>query len=108
MMGGSLTHPPETPRMNAPAYSVVHNTEAHRFEVTLEGHLGKAEYTPWPGGLRMTHTEVPPALEGRGIAAALVRAAVDHARANALKIDPQCSYVRSYLERHPETHDLRA
>ena len=57
--------------------------------------------------MQIFHTGVPPALEGRGIAAAMVRFALSHAREHALKIDPQCSYVRVYMQRHPETHDLR-
>lgn len=58
------------------------------------------------GVMRLTHTEVPPAIEGRGIAAALVRAALAHAEANGLKVEPWCSYVRTYLRRHPETRAL--
>jgi hypothetical protein len=58
--------------------------------------------------MRMTHTGVPQALEGRGIAAALVGAALAHARAQGLRIRPQCSYVQVYMRRHPETQDLLA
>ena len=56
----------------------------------------------------MTHTEVPPAFEGRGIAAALVREALAWARAQGLKVWPLCSYVAVYMRRHPETQDLLA
>jgi uncharacterized protein len=56
----------------------------------------------------LTHTEVPPALEGRGIAARLVQAALEHARAEGLRVKPACSYVRTYLKRHPEYQDLLA
>jgi predicted GNAT family acetyltransferase len=58
--------------------------------------------------LLLTHTEVPPALEGRGIAAALVKAALDWARAEGLRVRPLCSYVVTYMRRHPETQDLLA
>jgi predicted GNAT family acetyltransferase len=51
----------------------------------------------------MNHVSVPSAVEGRGIASALVRAAFDHARGNALQVEPWCSYVRAYMKRHPET-----
>jgi predicted GNAT family acetyltransferase len=56
--------------------------------------------------MRMTQTEVPPALGGRGIAAALVEAAFEHARTHGLKVEPWCSYVRVYLQRHPEAQPL--
>ena len=58
--------------------------------------------------MRLTHTAVDPRLQGRGIAAALVAAALDHARREGLKVVPQCSYVDAYMRRHPQTEDLRA
>jgi predicted GNAT family acetyltransferase len=58
--------------------------------------------------MQMTHTEVHPALQGRGIAAELVAAALAHARANGLKVVPLCSYVQTYLRRHPQERDLLA
>ncbi len=56
----------------------------------------------------IVHTEVPPQLEGRGIAAALVRAAFEHAEPPGFKVVPACSYVRAYVRRHPETQALLA
>ena len=51
-------------------------------------------------------------LHGRGdrpdSAAALVQAALAYARAQGLRVRPSCSYVRSYMRRHPETQDLLA
>ena len=58
--------------------------------------------------MALVHTEVPPALEGRGIAAALVRAALEHATAEGLRVRPRCSYVNAYLARHPEFRPLLA
>jgi uncharacterized protein len=45
---------------------------------------------------------VPDALEGRGIGAQLVRAAVSRAAAEGLTVVPICSYARAWLERHPD------
>lgn len=87
---------------------VVHNAAASRFEARIEGHLCRADYRVDGGMMRIFHTEVAPSLEGRGIAAALVRAALDYAAANGLKVVPQCSYVRAYLRRHPEAQGLLA
>jgi predicted GNAT family acetyltransferase len=83
-----------------------HNIAESRFEATVDGDLCVAGYRMVGGVLLMTHTEVPAALEGRGIAGQLVRAALAHAGANGLKVEPRCSYVRSYMRRHPETHAL--
>ncbi|GIX25519.1 MULTISPECIES: GNAT family N-acetyltransferase [Caldimonas] len=87
---------------------VTHNPAAQRFEARLDGQLSVADYELRDGIMHMTHTGVPPALRGRGIAALLVQAALDHARAHGLKVHPLCSYVRSYMERHPETQVLWA
>jgi predicted GNAT family acetyltransferase len=88
--------------------AVHNNTEKSRFEATVEGHLAKAEYRLEPGVLVITHTVVPPELEGRGIGGALVKTALAHARSHGLKVKPECSYARAYMERHPETQDLLA
>ena len=87
-------------------HAIEHHPEAQRFEITVDGLRSVAEYRLADGGMHMTHTGVPPALQGRGIAARLVQAALDHARAQGLKVNPLCSYVRVYMQRHPETQDL--
>jgi predicted GNAT family acetyltransferase len=89
-------------------YPVNHNTRESRFETTVDGRLCVAEYRVTDHTMHMTHTYVPPPLEGRGIAAALVAAALDHARAAGLKVAPHCSYVRAYMKRRPATLDLMA
>jgi len=85
---------------------VRHNAQASRFEATVDGQLCVADYLLAGNVMRMHHTEVPVALEGRGIAGALVRAALAHAEANGLRIEPRCAYVRAYMRRHPETQRL--
>jgi predicted GNAT family acetyltransferase len=89
-------------------YDVRHNAAEQRFEVVIDGLLSRADYRLADGVMHLVHTEVPPALEGRGIAAALVAAALAHARAHGLKVLPVCSYVRVYMKRHPDTQDLLA
>ena len=92
--------------MNASAPEVVHRPERNRFEAEVDGLLSVADYRISDKVMHMTHTEVPPQQHGRGIAAALVVAALAHARAQGLKVDPVCSYVSRYMQRHPQTHDL--
>lgn len=60
------------------------------------------------GRMIITHTGVPTAFEGQGIAAQLVDAAVAAARAEGWKITPLCSYVAARFRRRPEWHDLLA
>jgi len=85
---------------------ITHNAAASRFETTVDGHLCVADYQLHDGVMTMTHTLVPPVLEGRGIAAALAAAALAHARAAGLRVRPACSYVARYMQRHRDTLDL--
>ena len=87
---------------------VEHDAARNRFTVSVDGHTSVAEYRRDGGVLCLTHTEVPQALEGRGLAAALVREALVFARREGLKVEPLCSYAAGYMQRHPETHDLSA
>lgn len=89
-----------------PAFEVTHNAAAQRFEARIQGWRCRLDYVRQDGVLALVHTEVPPALEGRGIAARLVAAALEHARAAGLRIRPVCSYVRVYVNRHPEAREL--
>jgi len=91
-----------------PLPDVVHNAGAQRFEIAIGRDLARADYRIDGNVMRMVHTEVPVAQEGKGVAGALVRAALDHAKAHDLKVAPMCSYVRSYMQRHPETQALLA
>ena len=79
---------------------VVHAPDRSRFEAQVEGQTAVLTYEVEGSTVAMTHTLVPRELEGRGIAGQLTRTAVDWARGEGLEIDPQCSYVRSWLQRN--------
>lgn len=85
---------------------VVHNAEAHRFELIANGYLCKIDYRRIAGMLDLYHTEVPAALEGQGLASRLARAAFAHARSEGVRVRASCSYVRIWAHRHPEVADL--
>ena len=87
---------------------IKHLAERGRFQVVIDGHECVTEYRLANGVMLITHAEVAPELGGRGIAAALMQAALAHATANGLKVRPLCSYARSYMQRHPETASLLA
>lgn len=97
-----------SPVTEPPTFTVEHVPERQRFEVRVQGWLCRADYRLDGGVMHLVHTEVAPALKGQGIAARLVRAALDHAQANGLKVNPVCSYVRAYMRRHPESQHLLA
>ena len=87
---------------------VTHNEARKRFEATVDGHVCVADYQLRGNVMWMTYTGVPPAVGGRGIAAELVRVALEWAEAKGYTVEPSCSYVEVYMRRHPETQKLLA
>jgi uncharacterized protein len=85
---------------------VVHNRDAQRFETNVDGHVAVLLYRVEDGRMVFTSTQVPRAIEGRGIGSALTRAGLAYAREQSLTVVPVCSFVRAYIERHPEYESL--
>jgi len=85
---------------------VRHNEAGHRFEVEIDGQLSVADYQIQGERMIFTHTFVPPAQRGRGIAEKLVRVALEHARTQRMRVVPACSYVEVFIDRHAEFKPL--
>ncbi len=88
--------------------AVVHNAAARRFEAVIDKLLARCDYRMHGNTMMLVHTEVPPQLEGRGIASQLVGAAFEHAKAHGMDVLPVCSYVSAWTRRHPEVEALLA
>lgn len=83
--------------------------EAGRYVAQVEGQEAELTYLKTGEGVLVAdHTGVPPALEGRGIGSALVKALVEDARAEGRKILPACPFVAAQFKRHPDWSDLLA
>jgi uncharacterized protein len=91
-----------------PGIIVRHNAAEHRFEAVVDGQLSVADYERQGNEIVFTHTYTPPALRGRGIAEQLVRAALEYARTEKLRVVPACSYVAVFIDRHAEFQPLLA
>lgn len=87
---------------------VVHNMAARRFQAEVAGHRAVSEYIALPDRIIFTHTEVPRALEGKGVGSALVRAGLAYAQAQEMQVVPLCPYVAGFMARHPAWQDLLA
>ncbi len=82
-------------------------TDRERYEALLDDVLvGVLTYAVRNGRIALIHTEVMEAYEGRGIAAALARFALDDARRRGLLVIASCPYVKRYLETHPDDLDI--
>jgi predicted GNAT family acetyltransferase len=87
--------------------SVEHDTASRRFTFAATSGTAVLAYAPaGPGLLELYSTYVPPADRGKGIAAQLVQAAIQYARAEGLRIVPSCWYVAQWIRHHPEHADL--
>jgi uncharacterized protein len=78
---------------------VTRNSSVNSFEVTIEGHLAKVDYRMSGNRMIITHTEVPDALRGKGIAEQLVAFAVKYARKEGLEVVAECDYANRFLNR---------
>jgi predicted GNAT family acetyltransferase len=81
---------------------ISHDPNTHRFTTVVDGSGAALDYTLAGGVMTITHTEVPPAIGGRGIAGQLMEAALGAARKAGWSVNPACSYAKSYLEKHPQ------
>jgi predicted GNAT family acetyltransferase len=83
--------------------------EKGRFEVRIGDQVvGLASYHVEGGTMTLPHTEVDPRVGGQGIGTALVAGVLEAARERGLHVLPYCSFVRHYIQQHPETIDLVA
>jgi len=88
---------------------VSHVPEAKRYEARVDGAsevAGVAEYIRTTELIAFVHTEVKAEYEGAGVGSALVRAALDEARAANLRVLATCPFFAGWISRHPEYQDL--
>ena len=52
--------------------------------------------------LAITHTEIDPSLEGKGVGSKLVEEVLQFVEQHNLKIVPLCPFVSAYIKRHPD------
>ena len=85
---------------------VRHNEGDHTFEVWIDGHLSKLDYIQDEKNFVITHVGVYPEHRGQGVAAKIVEASLQYARANQLRVIPMCSYAAAYIRRNPQHREL--
>ena len=92
--------------MNNHTPVLIDNPIEERFEFTSDGSTAFIEYTPLPGVMILTYAFVPKSLQGGGVGAAMVKAALGEIKARGLQVVPQCNFVSLYIQRHPEWESL--
>jgi predicted GNAT family acetyltransferase len=79
--------------------TISHDQKAYRFATEVDGHRAELDYTLDGSVMSITHTRVPQAIGGRGIAADLMRAALSVAAASGWSVNPVCSYAVAYMRK---------
>ena len=79
-----------------------------RFEFEENGEVAYLEFDlDGSGWMTLWHTEVPPALRGRGVADTLARTALEYARDNKLKLDVICPVALNFHQQEPRVQGPR-
>ena len=85
--------------MNAATGDPQHEPEHNRFVVVTGDLVALLAYRPLDATtLDYYHTYVPPELRGRGIASRLAKFALEHARAERLRVVPTCPFIADYVK----------
>ena len=88
----------------------LNNIEKEQFEYHLKDGFAFGKYFIKDNVLVLRHVFVPKELRGQGIAGKLMEEVMDFMtsrnKSQGLKIQPFCSYARSWLEKHEEYHDI--
>lgn len=87
---------------------ITFNTTTQRFETEVDGHTAFITVEPMGEAMAFTHTIVPDAIGGRGVAGQLTRYALEYATQHKWQVVPLCSYTRAYIGKHPEFAHLAA
>ncbi|NQU37657.1 MAG: N-acetyltransferase [Actinobacteria bacterium] len=86
---------------------VIENQLERRFEATVDDATAGTLDFVFDGDVMVTtSTVVARDYEGRGVGSQLAQAALKSARDRQLKVRPQCSFIASYIVKHPEFADL--
>lgn len=85
--------------------TISHDQNAKQFTTVVAGHLAELDYTVALDAMTITHTRVPPAIGGRGVAAELMGAALKVAAERGWTINPACSYAAAYMRKHAQAVD---
>lgn len=88
------------------------NRELRRVEaIDGDGEVaGYAEYQISVDGntFDFTHTEVDERFAGQGVGSSVAAGVMEFAREEGIRIVPSCKFLRVYMQKHEDTHDLLA
>ncbi len=84
-------------------HKLIDNARESRYEYRIGRYRPYIEYRKTAeGGIYLTHTHVPEAIKGQGIATALLEEVLRDIEQQGLLLNPVCPFIRHYIHKHPE------
>lgn len=85
---------------------VINDKQGSRFVMNVDGNEVYVLYAEDKAVIDLYSTYTPPQLRGKGLAAVVVKTALDYAKEKNLKVIAGCWYVREFLEKHIEYQNI--
>ena len=87
--------------------NIAHDAENHLFFVKVKGGNAEISYEKHADNyLDLTHTYVPEASRGFGIASTLAEYVLNFAAQNQYKVKPSCPFIRDFINKNPDYQPL--
>jgi predicted GNAT family acetyltransferase len=90
------------------SYTLIHNADECKYEYHIDGHIAYITYDDQEGNMHLTHTIVPDALAGKGLAKILLEDVLGEIEKAGKKAVAQCSYIVKYQEKNPDKASIFA
>jgi predicted GNAT family acetyltransferase len=84
------------------AHELIHNENECKYEYHIDGNIAYITYDDQDGKMHLTHTIVPDALAGKGLARQLLEAVLEQIKKDGKKAVAKCSYIVKYQEKNPD------
>ncbi|UCN00746.1 N-acetyltransferase [Sulfurimonas sp. SWIR-19] len=88
------------------SHTLIHNADECKYEYHIDGHVAYISYDDQNGEMHLTHTIVPEALAGKGLARTLLEDVLKEIEKANKKAVAKCSYIVKYQEKHPDKSHL--
>ncbi|HIP54660.1 MAG TPA: N-acetyltransferase [Sulfurimonas autotrophica] len=88
------------------SHTLIHNADECKYEYHIDGYVAYITYDEQDGKMHLTHTIVPDALAGKGLAKALLEDVLNEIEKENKKAVAKCSYIVKYQEKNPDKSHL--
>ncbi len=85
------------------------NRELCQYEMLIDNNIARVRYKKvGTNEIILTHTEIPEALQGKGLGSILANKVLTRIKQENLKVTPLCPFMAAYIEKHPEWKEILA